>query len=355
MPSEEFRCIYCAKPVDPTKGEGDHIIPAQLGEFRNDVRFRRICPECNHRIGKSEQLLLQCGPESFLRAVVGPALPRGRRRGRSWTGAMGMPPPQCAINKGDHRELVRLSPQDPRNVYPIDQVIIHDDAGKEFIFPLFEGMKPQQLEAKVKKRISGKAAKTWLSCDESQWVEYSELVLHIFPGSQMLQLSSTEQAVHRVQGRTTLKITDHYFRALAKIGFHYCLAHSRRGLRGDEPGFLPLRKFILGGGEIDTFFQPVGTPIVLPFGELPLGGVVTPHQWCHVLAADESNEFAIAYVNFFLGPGCVRKPHYISLGPTGSSIMAPHFVWAHVYLYDEVQKESGYAGIVDEASVTRIR
>jgi len=88
---------------------------------------------------------------------------------------------------------------------------------------------------------------------------------------------------------------------------------------------------------------------------LPLGGVVTPHQWCHVLAADESNEFAIAYVNLFLGPGCVRKPHYISLGPTGSSIMAPHFVWAHVYLYDEVQKESGYAGIVDEASVTRSR
>src|SRR5207253_22714 len=85
------KCIYCSVAFDGAKGGGDHIIPAALGEFRNDTRFRNCCPHCNNRIGRSEQVVLHCGPEAFFRRVVKPALPASRRRGRSMVkAAMGV-------------------------------------------------------------------------------------------------------------------------------------------------------------------------------------------------------------------------------------------------------------------------
>src|SRR5438105_4823171 len=45
------RCIYCPKEFDPSRGEGDHILPAALGEFQREVRFRGQCPSCNNTIG----------------------------------------------------------------------------------------------------------------------------------------------------------------------------------------------------------------------------------------------------------------------------------------------------------------
>lgn len=102
------KCIYCGTSFDSTRGEGDHIFPVQLGEFRNDIRFRRICTSCNNRIGKSEQQFLLCGPESFFRGLVNPKVPKRRQRGRSQgKAAMGVPGPLSTIDHGDHRELVR--------------------------------------------------------------------------------------------------------------------------------------------------------------------------------------------------------------------------------------------------------
>ena len=54
-------CIYCQKPVDLRRGQGDHVIPAALGRFEDDLRFRRICRTCNRAIGKCEDQLLRCG------------------------------------------------------------------------------------------------------------------------------------------------------------------------------------------------------------------------------------------------------------------------------------------------------
>src|SRR5215207_2001912 len=92
-------CIYCPKLFDPARGEGDHILPVQLGEFRNDVRFRGACPKCNNDIGADEQQLLMCGPEAVFRAVVKPAVPASRFRGSPSLsgGAMGAPAPRFTI------------------------------------------------------------------------------------------------------------------------------------------------------------------------------------------------------------------------------------------------------------------
>ncbi|HEX9744743.1 MAG TPA: hypothetical protein VGB30_04890 [bacterium] len=33
---EQVHCIYCGAEIDPTAGEGDHVIPRLLGEFPGD-------------------------------------------------------------------------------------------------------------------------------------------------------------------------------------------------------------------------------------------------------------------------------------------------------------------------------
>lgn len=350
------KCIYCGISLDPTKGDGDHIIPVQLGEFRNDVRFRRICPPCNNKIGRSEQQLLQCGPESFLRDIVNPKIPAKRQRGRSQVKtAMGAPTPESTIDLGDHRELVRRTKDKPTNVMPVDQMVIHDDKNREHFFKLFHGMRPEQLKKQVEKAGITKMEKQWLHCDENRFNEFRSLIQKVWPRAEIQQyLPITERGVHQVNGRIKLTVTDHYFRSLAKIGFHYYLARSRRGCRGDENCFAPIRDFIMNGGDSKRFFHESAITFVMPFGKLRSGGVKTPQKWCHWLAADETGKVVVVYIQLFVGRGCVPQPHNITLATIDSHILVPSFTWGHVYLYDDPPGPDRFAGCVEEVQIARV-
>ena len=350
------KCIYCGISLDPTKGERDHIIPVQLGEFRNDIRFRRICPSCNSKIGRSEQQFLRCGPESFLRDVVKPKVPSKRQRGRSPAkAAMGSPGPESTIDHCDHRELVIRSKTDPKDVLPVDQIVIHDVKGQEYFIRLFPGMRPEQLKSHIKKRDIGEVDKAWFHCDEDRKPEFQRLFKAAWPKSEMQELDATEPGVIQVCGRITFKVTDHYFRSLAKIGFHYYLIYSQRGFRGDEDYFAPIRDFIMNGGNKDAFFRQSGPKFVMPYGRLPSGGVKTPVQWCHVIAADETSKIAVVYLQLFVGRGCVPQPYYITLAHINSTIDVPSPTWGHVYLYDDPPRTDCFAGHVEKAQITRMR
>jgi len=351
-----MKCIYCGMSFDPTKGEGDHILPVQLGEFINDIRFRRICTSCNNKIGKSEQQFLLCGPESFFRDLVKPKIPRKRRRGRSQVKAsMGVPSPRSTINHVDHRELVKRSKDNPKNLFPVDQIVIHDCQGKEYFIKLFTGMSPEQLKDRIEKLGIGKIDKLWCHSDSERFSEFKHLLKKVFPKSEMGSLPEREAGVTQAVGCVTFKVTDHYFRALAKIAFHYYLIHSRRGFRGDEQCFGPIRDFITNGGNDKAFFKQSDPTFIVPFGEIPSGHVITPKQWCHVIAADETDRVAVVYLQLFVGPGCVPHSHYIELAEIKSNIVVSNPTWGHVYLYNESPRSGRYAGRVEQAQITRIR
>jgi len=353
---QEEKCIYCGKAFDATRGAGDHIIPAQLGEFRGDVRFRRICPKCNSRIGRSEQQLLQCGPENFFRDIVNPAAPPGRRRGRSRVkGALGAASPEFTIDRDDHRELVQPSRDHPQDARPVDQIVIHDGAGGEHHIRLFPRMRPEQLRERVRSRGVKEVSIAWLSCDEGKWPTYVDLLTRAWPKTRFEERPPIEPGVHRVRVGVKFTVNDHYFRAIAKIGFHYYLAHSRRGFSGDEPCFKGIRDLIMDGGNIDQFFHSRGGRFVLPVDVKTAGLTATPAQWCHVLAADETAGVAVAYVRLFVGPGSIPPPHYVTLGSFPSEIISPSYVWGHIYVYDTDQAPSGFAGHVGPAGVTCLR
>lgn len=352
------RCIYCPNTFDPTRGEGDHIIPALLGEFRNDVRFRRICPSCNAKIGRAEQQMVQSGPEGLFRQIIKPKSKRLNKRGIGRArGAMGAPPPQHTVDMGDHHALVDPMPDNPMNVTPSDHILVRDVNGKEAHVRLFPGIRAEQVRKKLANSSIGEMKNAHLHCGEQHWAEYTALLSELWPQSKFEEREPTPAGVHPEKpGTAQFVVNTSYFQGIAKIGFHYFLVHSHRGFRGDEPSFAAIRKFISDGGDVDLFFKCSDRPtFVLPFGDLPGGGVVTPSQWCHVLAACEAGGQAIAYVQLFVGRGCIPPPHYIKLGHWDSQIITPNSIWGHVYLYDDPQQDGRYAGRVESAQVSQMR
>ena len=213
-------------------------------------------------------------------------------------------------------------------------------------------MRPEQLKGLIKKRSIGKVDKAWFHYDEDQKPEFQRLFRAAWPKFEMQELAATGPGVTQICGQITFKVTDHYFRSLAKIGFHYYLVHSRRGFRGEEDFFAPIREFIMNGGDKDSFFRQSGPTFVMPYGKLPSGGVMTPKQWCHVLAADETEKAATVYVQMFVGRGCVPQPYNIMLATIDSRIFVLKSTWGHVYLYDDPPGSDRYAGRVEEAQIT---
>jgi hypothetical protein len=354
--SEMVSCIYCGVYFDTSKGEGDHVLPVQLGEFRNDQRFRRICPNCNSKIGHSEQQLLACAPEAFFRRLVNPKVPSKRQRGKSPVkGAMGVPSPESTIDHGDHRELVYRSSENPMNAYPVDQIVIHDDKENEYFIKLFSGMKKKHIEEQMTKKGITKVQKIWFHFDDPKGDEFENLIDEAFPDLQKHRLPYREAGIIQIDGRITFKFNDHYFRAVAKMAFHYYLIHSRRGYRGDETIFNPIRNFIMNGGDHKPFFNQEGPKFEMPFGDLPSGGVITPDGWCHVLSAYEEEKCIVAYVQLFVGRGCIPQSYHVKLAEMDNNIVVPKAIWGHVYLYDKTASKDHYAGEVKEADVTRLR
>jgi hypothetical protein len=351
-------CIYCPAKLNPTQGEGDHIIPAQLGEFRNDTRFRRICAACNSRIGHAEQQIVQSAPEGFFRSIVKPQSKRLRkRRSGPRCGAMGAPPPEYTIDMGNYRALVEPMETNPRDVRPVDHIFVRDKQDKETLVRLHPNIRPDQVLSALAKAGLGEMKDVRLNCVQERLPEYVQLLQKLWPKSKYEEGEPTPIGVRRnVPITITFVVNTEYFRAIAKIAFHYFLAHSSRAYRGDEDHFKHIRHFIMHGGESEGFFkQRSHRQFRLPFGDLASGGVVTPKQWCHFLAATELDGEALTYVRLFVGPGSLPPPHYVSLGHLPNRVITPRDVWGHVYLYDDPQKPGRSCGRVEAADITSFR
>jgi len=205
----------------------------------------------------------------------------------------------------------------------VDQVVIRVNDARDEHFELYPGMRPEQLQMRVAAAGVDHFTRAWLHCDDSHWKEFTSLLQAAWPEKQMERLPDTEPGIHQVKGRVIFRFGDHYFRAIAKIAFHYYLTHSRRGTRGDEREFESVRQFIMNGGDPTEFFPVDLTRFAMPFGKLPDGGALMPSKWCHILCADESSGDAVVYVHLFAGPKSVRKGHHLRLGRVPGSIIVP--------------------------------
>jgi len=340
-------CIYCRKSFDPNRGQGDHIIPVQFGEFRNAKRFRGCCSNCNNEIGKSEEQLLRCGPESVFLREFKPALPRKRDRGpRSPVGAHGSPPPKHAIlHDEDHEELVVVDEASPYRVRPVEHLAVKLKSGEMVYIKLFPTMTETALRRGLSRHAKAIIEPIMFHCEKENQDHYLGLLKKISPACKVVHGPDTRAGVRDVTVKTHLRVSGRYFRAIAKMGLHYYLSHSLRGLNGSDPVFASIREFIRNGGDPEDHVR---------VHDISFGSQIS--SWlqrnigngrrCHILGLEDSITAISALVKMFHGDDrsvCYR----IKLG----SIIScwTYEGWrAHAFLYDQTQSESGSAGAVHE-------
>lgn len=341
------KCIYCGETVDPSS-EGDHIIPAALGEFRNDVRFRGICTNCNSLIGKSEQQLLRCGPTRLLRDIVVPQTARSRGKTTRWRGAEQAPPPKITV-ESEHGPLIAYCRSTPLEAEAPEQLVIMGrNSEEEHFVRLSPQMTPKALREKVRSTGIKGALDVRICCDQENWNYYLSIIKEAWPESSYEELPTIEEpGVRPTQLTATMRTNDHYWRALAKIAFHYYLCHSPRA-KGNEEGFTNIRQFILKGGDPESFF-----PSSFRFPRQ--SGKILPTRWMHILAAAEDMDPVSVYICLFRGPLFAGEQYTVTIGHLQSAIYVPNPAWAHSYTYDKPTPPSGKVGEAAKVGLVPVR
>jgi len=250
-------CIYCHE----RQADGrEHALPESLGGFLNYEPLRdRICQPCNEEISKVEQEFARLSPEAVLRSTKWVKRGGRKRRGRQ----SAFEPQKIG---GKHLSFYARDPESghvllwqpdtiPGSVKPLSQFVILDEGRRQIgLVPIPTGINTGRELAKLFKehQIKVPIASVYLKAatgDEdrikamlSDWgrtVELTKGTPGPVPGPQMFR------------GEVTLA----YFRALAKIGFHYLLTYIPT-IVGNEPEFRPLREFIRHGtGDPGPFLQ----------------------------------------------------------------------------------------------------
>ncbi len=115
----------------------------------------------------------------------------------------------------------------------------------------------------------------------------------------------------------TFTVTERYFRALAKIGFHYFLT-KMRDFRGDEPCFAEIREFIMNDGDLIRCerFVRYDQRYLIFHG-------VRPAAWGHIVTAESDYYTLRSRIQLFLGPEYVPPVFTVNLGNNPSIIDLP--------------------------------
>jgi hypothetical protein len=144
-----------------------------------------------------------------------------------------------------------------------------------------------------------------------------------------------------IRGPFTVKglLGKEYFRAIAKIGFHYALKHAPN-LNGDEPQFQSIRNFIIRGeGPIDQFVSHATAELLIRSPGQRL------RRYGHLLTVEADYEKPVmARMQFFRGPDNDPVVWIVSLGYNPSRVDWNQRFGHWFYYFGRVQK--GFDGEV---------
>lgn len=306
----ENTCLYCPKPALSL----EHIIPAALGEFEHAPLLQdRICRTCNNQLGLLDEQMTRSGPEAFIRRYynitgrpghesVNPFY-RGSAGGKRLEMKAFDPNLGFEIlferTDGDYRQLRQL-------------VFIEQTSRKTGHIPIGEKMTPEELRAAYKRLELTPPLDMYVICgqEEMQWVQ--ELVSATSPGTGFGP-GSQGTKIYGSGTPVSFSLAERYFRAVAKIGFHYFLSQFPQ-YSGHEQKFADIRRYITTGDkDVNRANEFVGERKVPLVGEA-LGGA-RPHGWVgHILCADVTNGEYRAHVQTFICEDFQPRIYTILLG-----------------------------------------
>jgi|SRR6185312_167060 len=340
-------CIYCPDSADTL----EHALPAAFGKFENAPQLvDRICRKCNNeRLGVLDEQLTRCGPEAFIRRFYGV---QGRAahdpvnsfyRGSAKGHRLEMPvfDPNLGFdvllecNDGQFRQMCQL-------------VFIEQTSKKTLHLPICEGTTPEQLRSAFNALgvIAPYDQQVFYGPEEWEWIEV--LLKATWPGISFGP--GTTGSTSYSGGAVKFTLTNRYFRAVAKIGFHYFLTQFP-AFTGHEPMFAGLRAFILEeNAGVDRANEFVGERKLPLIGEM-LGGA-RPDGWIgHALCADITNGECRAHVQLFISEDFEPRIYTVRLGKYAGPDGAAAF--GHGFLYYPGGRRGKFSGEAVTLTTTR--
>jgi hypothetical protein len=323
------KCLYCSLPAKSL----EHVLPAAFGEFAGAPNLEnRICEACNSkRLGILDEHLARCGPEGFFRKWYGvegrahhnnvnPFYRRsaggGRHEVSAWDPAWGVEV-NLEVENGRARQLREL-------------IFIEESSRKMHHLPICEDAKSEALLEAFKKLGVVAPFVARITCDpeERAWVE--PLLKQAWPALEFGEGTLGSTVYEGAAGQ--MQVNSRYFRAFAKVGFHYFLTQFGT-YSGHEPMFSRIRQFISEGaaGPVSRVNEFVGIRQHPLLGEM-LDPNVRPDGWrAHVVCSEVLPTGCFAHVQMFLTEDWAAPIYTICLASDLGAVIPE--AAGHVYCY----------------------
>jgi len=342
------KCIYCDS-IGPFSKE--HALPRSLGEFSGfPLLINRVCTKCNEDIGRLEEQFGRSGPGAFFREYLNiDGRDTHNKVNPFQRGSAGAKPIDftALLPEEDIKVLWEFNPGE-KTVREVRQIVFIDDKGKSYPLRIHKWMNnTDQLRTEMKKiglDLKGKlSARVFAPDDEMEWVENLVRGLGFkikwLPPQPSAKINNPVAKVH---------VTDFYFRAIAKIGFHYLLSVVNT-FQGNEHCFATIRGFIIKGGTVENFVIQTRRPILtFPHPN------IRPRSWGHVLLVENVRGQAQARLQFFLGPRYNPPTYLVRLSKNAVSI-GEISGKGHYFCYFESGRKGKYHGEVSELNCIRLQ
>lgn len=351
--NSETKCVYC-DAVNP-KWAKAHVVPRLMGTFKNQpTLLKRVCAVCDKEIGKCEALLAKCTIEAVILKHIGIV---GRHKDKSSPpfrrGHSGYPPIRMTTVLPGYEKEVRVEPiGDSKNVDILPQLILIDAQGnrEELAINNPDCISLTVLSLLVKKCSEGNIKELEvIGISNEQFI----LIKHVFRKTGITFDPADDAKIPPLQAQVLVKgcvtYDTRYFRAVAKIAFHYFLLHSKL-FDGSESEFEMIRRFIRygEGGECD-FLEKNNQPIA----QDP-SGKDRPPYYGHVLRTEITSKSIAVCVQLFIGHDYKPEWYRVLLSQKKRVIFLQTEEFGHYYKYLEPDKRSHYDGVIENLTVAQI-
>jgi len=335
-------CIYCGSEEQLCRQS--HALPRALGAFKNQPSLKnRVCQQCDREIGKCEEQLVKCGPEAILRIVLGI---KGRsgdsstspfRRAHAGRKALKFK----TIYPGTNYEVLVEPIAGTKNIQILPQIVIVFPDGKcSQILMTDPNMTVAELETSI--RATGIKGKTniWPIASTE---EEEKRIFNLLHQSKFFMDEIADENIKpclvNVEAAGDIFVDAGYFRAIAKIAFHYFLIHNS-SYDGSESAFEPIRRFIrYGEGTIESFVKQKRRNLI---AELDQG--YRPKYYGHILMGIVNRQDIKGMIQLFIGHDIDPQYYEVYLGENPRQIFVPDERFGNFYCYFEPEKQGQYSG-----------
>jgi hypothetical protein len=341
-------CVYCSQTKEMSD---EHYLPECLGRFKNfECLNDRICPDCNNLIGSElEEQFCRGGEIGFMRYALGITGKKHHKKVNPFRrGSGGMPPYNMTAKMlgADQEALFELIPGGTNNAQYIPHIKITSTKDEDYYIRIPDDMTDA---AELKKRYDAlkieKIKCVSIVVPTSERPRVDKLMSALPPTTQgeWANLPMEEGPVNLV---TNYEVDARFFRAVAKIAFHYLLKTFH--YRGNEEMFADIRDFILNGvGHFTKFVACDKESQILE----PLKRGYVPTLDCHFLTLESIEGKILSRLQFFAGPDtAVPHVYTVTLATPATTVI---FQTGHSFCYYKDRPQNGFDGEMDELTSGR--